>query len=90
MGLFSFFRKDKDKRDKDIKVKVKEVKEDARIEVNRENCKACQRCVSVCPNNSFIIKDGKSSLKEDYICRDCKVCVAACPNECINFVNFKS
>ena len=58
--------------------------------INRENCKACQRCVSVCPNNSFIIKDGKSSLKEDYICRDCKVCVAACPNQCINFVKFES
>ena len=83
MGLFSFFKKDKVE-------EVKEASQESHIEINRENCKACQRCVSVCPNNSFIIKDGKSSLKEDYFCRDCKVCVAACPNECINFVNFKS
>ena len=83
MGLFSFFKKDKVE-------EVKEASQESHIEINRENCKACQRCVSVCPNNSFVIKDGKSSLKEDYICRYCKVCVAACPNECINFVNFKT
>ena len=83
MGLFSFFKKDKVE-------EVKEASQESHIEINRENCKACQRCVSVCPNNSFIIVDGKSSLKENHICRDCKVCVAACPNQCINFVNFKS
>ena len=83
MGIFSFFKKDKSEEKK----KEKEVAQN-HIEINRDNCKACQRCVSVCPNNSFVIKEGKSSLKEGYICRDCKVCVAACPNECINFVNF--
>ena len=83
MGIFSFFKKDKSE-EKRHENNVSE----SHIEINR--CKACQRCVSVCPNNSFLIVDGKSSLKEDYICRDCKVCVAACPNECINFVNFKS
>ena len=83
MGIFSFFKKDKSQ-DK------KEEKKESHIEIDRENCKACQRCVSVCPNNSFVIVEGKSSLKDDYICRDCKVCVAACPNECINFVDFNS
>ena len=85
MGIFSFF-----KRDKSEENKAKNDMHESHIEINKEKCKACQRCVSVCPNNSFLIVDGKSSLKEDYICRDCKVCVAACPNECINFVNFKS
>lgn len=85
MGIFSFF-----KRDKSEEKKKENNTEEPHIVINRENCKACQRCVSVCPNNSFIIKDGKSSLKEGFVCRDCKVCVAACPNECINFVNFES
>lgn len=85
MGIFSFF-----KRNKSEESKVKRDINESHIEINRDNCKACQRCVSVCPNNSFVIKDGKSFLKEGYICRDCKVCVAACPNECINFVNFNS
>ncbi len=84
MGLFSFFKKDKSE-EKKI---GKEEKQQPHIEINRDNCKACQRCVSVCPNNSFVIVDGKSSLKDGFICRDCKVCVAACPNECINFVSF--
>ena len=84
MGIFSFFKRNKSEDEK------QENKAESRIEINTENCKACQRCVSVCPNNSFLIKDGKSSLKEDFICRDCKVCVAACPNQCINFVNFNS
>lgn len=83
MGIFSFFKKDKVEED------IAESHEESHIEINSDNCQACQRCVSVCPNNSFVIVDGKSSLKEDYICRDCKVCIAACPNECINFVNFK-
>ena len=85
MGLFSFFKRDKS----DEKKEEKDLLE-SHIEINRENCKACQRCVSVYPNNSFLIVDGKSSLKEGYICRDCKVCVAACPNQCINFVKFES
>ena len=84
MGIFSYFKRNKSEE------KTQENKAESHIEINTENCKACQRCVSVCPNNSFLIKDGKSSLKEDFICRDCKVCVAACPNECINFVNFNS
>ena len=85
MGIFSFFKRNKSEENKSKKDLT-----ESHIEINRDNCKACQRCVSVCPNNSFVIKEGKSSLKEDYICRDCKVCVAACPNQCINFVNFNS
>ena len=83
MGIFSFFKRNKSEENKSKKDLA-----ESHIEINRDNCKACQRCVSVCPNNSFVIKEGKSSLKEDYICRDSKVCVASCPNECINFVSF--
>ena len=80
MGLFSFFRKEKSEEKKAEKSVA-----DSHIEINADNCGACQRCVSVCPNNNFMIVGDKSSLKEDYICRDCKVCIAACPNECIKF-----
>ncbi|MBR5503753.1 MAG: 4Fe-4S dicluster domain-containing protein, partial [Methanobrevibacter sp.] len=55
MGIFSFFKRNKSEE------KTQENKAESHIEINTENCKACQRCVSVCPNNSFLIKDGKSS-----------------------------
>ena len=83
MGIFSFFKRNKSEENKSKKDLA-----ESHIEINRDNCKACQRCVSACPNNSFVIKEGKSSLKEHYICIDCKVCVAAGPTECINFVSF--
>ena len=40
MGLFSFFKKD----NVEEKNKEKDLAE-SHIEINRENCKACQRCV---------------------------------------------
>ena len=42
MGIFSFFKKDKSE-EKRHENNVSE----SHIEINRENCKACQRCVSV-------------------------------------------
>ena len=81
MGIFSFFKKDKDKE------KVESQEEFHSIQINAENCQGCGRCVSVCPNNAYELIEGKSSLKENFTCRDCKVCLAACSNDAITFVN---
>lgn len=74
MGLFSFFKKDKE---------AKEEGSDS-SKVDGELCGGCGKCVSVCPNNSFEIVDGVSSFKEYSSCRDCKLCVAACPSDAIS------
>ena len=79
MGLFSFFKRDKEKATKDI--------ESSSIEIDVDKCGGCGRCVSVCPNNSFEIIEGKSTLKDDFNCRECKVCLAACSIGAIKFIN---
>lgn len=76
MGLFSFLKKDKKDTEPEIELNVK---------IDSDNCQGekCAKCVAVCPNNAFIMAEGKARLKEYYICKNCKVCVAACPNNCI-------
>ncbi len=76
MGLFSFLKKNKEK--------VEHVT-GPYLEIDSEKCKGekCARCVSVCPNNAFIIEEGKVALKEYYTCRNCRMCVGVCPNHAI-------
>lgn len=80
MGIFSFFKRDKSEENQ-------EKTEISPIQIDVDKCGGCGRCVSVCPNNSYEIIEGISTLKEDYNCRDCKICLAACPNDAITFIN---
>ena len=79
MGLFSFFKKNKEKVEHAV---------GPYVEIDSENCKGeeCGKCVAVCPNNSFIMVDGKAALKEYYTCKTCRGCLAACPNKCIKII----
>ncbi len=79
MGLFSFFKKDKEETEKDL---------GPNVEKDFEKCNGpdCAKCVTICPNFSFIVQDDKVVLKEHYSCRNCKKCMAICPNDCLNVV----
>lgn len=79
MGIFSFFKKEKDKVDNAL---------GPYVEMDMEKCDGigCQKCVSVCPNFSFIVQDDKVILKEYYTCRNCKKCMVVCPNNCITVI----
>ena len=46
-------------------------------------CVNCGTCVSDCPVEAIIEKDGNHSIDPDK-CIDCGACVASCPTEAIS------
>ena len=74
MGLGSFFKRDK-KEEKAV---------ESHIDINIDECDACEKCIIACPNNVLMIGDGKSSVRDAQVCKRCRICVAICPNDCIN------
>ena len=74
MGLGSFFKRGK---------KEKEEVLDSHIDINTDDCGACEKCAIACPNNVLEIIDDKISVRDAQVCKSCRVCVAICPNDCI-------
>lgn len=77
MGLGSFFKRDK----KDSK-KYDE-KYECHIDINISDCDVCEKCITACPNNVLLIKDGACGVRNSQACKTCRVCMAICPNDCI-------
>ena len=77
MALGSLFKRKK-------KEKKEEVVEDCHIEINTDECDACEKCATACPNNVLIIVDDASAVRDPQVCKSCRVCMAICPNDCIN------
>ena len=57
--------------------------------VNEEKCTGCGTCVSVCPQNVFEMKDGKSHVARPEDCVECSSCVENCPTGAIKLVEPK-
>lgn len=77
MGLGSLFKRKK-------KEKKEEVIEDSHIDINADECDACEKCAIACPNNVLMIVDDASTVRDPQVCKRCRVCMAICPNDCIN------
>ena len=75
MGLGSLFKRGK-------KEKKEEVIE-SHIDINGDECDACEKCTIACPNNVLIIIEDKSTVRDPQVCKKCRVCMAICPNDCI-------
>lgn len=54
--------------------------------VDKEKCIGCGACVSVCPQNVFEMKNGKSRVARPENCVECNACVESCPVEAIKLV----
>ena len=77
MGLGSFFKRNKDKKQEEAV--------ESHIDINTVDCKGsdCEKCVMACPNN-VLIKEGEDTVARNPVaCKRCRVCVAICPNDCI-------
>jgi len=48
-----------------------------------DSCVNCGSCVSDCPVEAIIEKDGKHWIDPEK-CQDCGACVASCPTEAIS------
>jgi len=61
-----------------------------KITINREKCKGCLLCVSVCPKGALIVdkdlnKKGVKPVKfkDGVECIGCAMCAVICPDCCI-------
>ena len=56
------------------------------IQIKKEHCSGCGRCIEVCPGN--LIKkelDGKASIRHERDCWGCTSCLKACKFGAIEF-----
>ncbi len=54
--------------------------------VDEKKCIGCGACISVCPQNVFELKDGKSIPVKPENCVECNACVESCPVVAIKLV----
>lgn len=76
MGLGSFFKRNKDKKEEIV---------DSHIEVDNDNCRGadCEKCIIACPNKVLIKEGDITVVRSPLTCKHCLVCEAICPNDCI-------
>ena len=60
-----------------------------RPQFNAEKCKQCFICVHFCPEDAFIIKNGKVVGINYQFCKGCGICAKECPSEAIKMVEEK-
>jgi len=53
------------------------------IEIDKEKCTLCGKCVEACPKNILAIENKKLEVKDLMACTMCKACAEACPEEAI-------
>lgn len=51
------------------------------IKINRDKCTGCETCLSSCPYDAIIVKDGKAEIGE--LCQLCRSCLSVCPEGAI-------
>lgn len=52
--------------------------------IDREKCKGCGLCVSICYCGAFVLVDNRSTVIETEVCGWCTLCEAICPNGAIS------
>lgn len=55
------------------------------IEVIKEKCVGCSKCVNICPFTILEMKDGYPKLIEGKKCIECLHCAAICPENALTF-----
>ena len=49
-----------------------------KIEISKENCTGCAKCVDICPKKVLAMKDNKVEVKDLLACNLCMDCVGVC------------
>src|SRR5512135_83291 len=58
------------------------------IRVIKDKCTGCETCLSSCPYDAIVIKDGKAEITE--LCQMCRSCLSVCPEGAITEVEEES
>ncbi len=54
------------------------------VKVNIDKCKGCEECLSSCPFDAIVVRDGKAFINE--YCQVCMACIGVCPEGAIEEV----
>lgn len=55
----------------------------ATLELHRERCTGCGRCVEVCPHQVFTLTGGKAEIVDRDACMECGACSLNCPADAL-------
>ncbi len=55
----------------------------ATLELDREKCKGCGRCLEVCPHGVFRLADGRAEIVDRDACMECGACARNCAFEAV-------
>lgn len=62
----------------------------AKVDIDKERCKGCLLCISVCPKGAIIVDDKFNKrgikpvkFKKGQVCAACTMCAIICPECCI-------
>jgi NAD-dependent dihydropyrimidine dehydrogenase PreA subunit len=51
----------------------------ATLRLNQEACIGCGMCLSVCPHDVFVLRNGKVEIRGQDACMECGACAQNCP-----------
>lgn len=57
--------------------------DDLWVEIDLDLCTAAGECVDVCPEDCYVIVDGKVNAKNIGDCTECAACDGVCPTDAI-------
>ena len=55
------------------------------IEINRERCIRCGRCLDACPGNLLVLETDSAAIRDVRDCWGCTACMKACPVSAIAY-----
>jgi NAD-dependent dihydropyrimidine dehydrogenase PreA subunit len=50
----------------------------ATIELDKDKCTGCQKCIEVCPRGVFAMHDGRAKIIDRDLCIECGACQRNC------------
>lgn len=60
-------------------MKLQYLKNVVTLQLNRESCIGCGRCLEVCPHQVFRCDAGKAGIQDRDSCMECGACARNCP-----------
>ena len=65
-------------------MKFRYLKNVSTLKLKSDKCTGCGKCIEVCPHSVFVMKEGKSEIKDKDSCMECGACAKNCPFNAID------
>lgn len=50
----------------------------ATVELNKDKCTGCKKCIEVCPRGVFVMREDKAEIVDRDLCIECGACQRNC------------